>query len=253
MLTELTAAGLAGIAGALAWRPSPMPRHAARLLPLAATVAVSAGLLMLPGAGPPALVLAGLALAGRGLHGRARARARAAETGGRVQLACDGLASALSAGAPTDSALEAAAGDWPPIAGVVAAHRLGGSVPEALRDLADEPGAGDVRLVAAAWQVAHRSGAGLAPALSDVAALLRRREGTRRLVRSELASARATARLLAGLPVFTLVLGAGVGGDPVRFLLGTTPGLLCLSGGLGLGVVGLWWIEAIAGSVEAES
>lgn len=252
MLTTLTAAGLAGAAGWLACPPAPStPRPSRLLVPLAAVTGM--WLLLLLGAGPPVLVLGGLLLAGRALRARAHVRSRAAETSGHVQLACEGLASALAAGAPIAAALEAAASDWPPLSGVVATHRLGGSVPDALRELSGVTGAGDVRLIAAAWQVAHQGGAGLAPALTEVAALLRRRQATRRLVRSELASARATARLLAGLPVLTLLLGSGVGGDPVRFLLATTPGLLCLAAGLALGVAGLWWIEAIAGSVEAET
>jgi tight adherence protein B len=134
---------------------------------------------------------------------------------------------------------------------VAMAHQLGAPVPDALRVLAGRPGAGDLTLVAAAWQVTQRSGGGLADSLAEVAGTLRERRATRRLVRSELSSARSTARLIAALPVLTLFLGSGTGGDPIGFLLTSPVGLACLGAGVLLTLLGLWWIEAIAGSVEA--
>ena len=160
------------------------------------------------------------------------------------------MAGELAAGLPPGRVLAAAATVCPELTGVVAAHRLGGSVPDSLCSAAAEPGAGDLVLVAAAWQVAHRSGAGLAEALGGVSVALRERQSLRRLVGSELSSARATARLMVALPVLTLVMGAGVGGDPVGFLIGSPGGWACLAGGLALGLAGLGWIEAIAGTVE---
>ena len=198
----------------------------------------------------PALVLGAAVMGVLLLRGRRRAAARAADRGARVQEACEVMAGELAAGLPPGQVLAAAATVCPELTGVVAAHRLGGSVPDALRAAAAEPGARDLALVAAAWQVAHRSGAGLAEALGGVSVALRERQSLRRLVGSELSSARATARLMVGLPVLTLVMGSGIGGDPIGFLVGSPGGWACLGGGLVLGLAGLGWIEAIAGSVE---
>ena len=179
--------------------------------------------------------------------GRVRRRRRAVLDGAQVSDVCELLAAELAAGRPPGAALDLAARQWPPLLPVAEAFSLGADVPSALRVVAgSRPGAGDLRLVAAAWHVAHRSGRGLAQALERVSAGVHRRQRMRRVVESELASARATARLVAVLPVVALMMGSGAGGNPWQFLLTTTPGLVCLGGGIGLLVLGLGWIEAIA-------
>jgi tight adherence protein B len=69
-------------------------------------------------------------------------------------------------------------------------------------------------------------------------------------VATELASAQATARLLAVLPVAVLLLGNGLGGDPVGFLLSSPGGLVCLVAGLSLEYAGLAWLTRIADHVS---
>ena len=134
----------------------------------------------------------------------------------------------------------------------VEAVRLGADVPEVLRRLSVEHGgAGDLRWVAGAWQVAQRSGHGLAAALERTADGLRARRRTRRLVDSELASARATARLVACLPLAVLLMGTGAGSDPWSFLVRTPVGWCCLAAGLALIALGLWWIERLADGASA--
>lgn len=191
--------------------------------------------------------------AGAGLRSGLRPGARrrqAARDRAAVLEVCDALAAELASGRPPTAALSAAQERWPPLAGVVEASRLGADVPDALRRLARErPGAEDLQRVASAWQVAHRTGHGLAAALERTAAGLRARRRTRRLVDSELASARATARLVACLPLAVLVMGSGAGSDPWAFLLGSAAGGACLVVGLGLLALGLWWIERLADAV----
>ena len=196
------------------------------------------------------LLLAAMAAVGaRSLVDLRRRRASASRTAERVLETCELVASELVAGQSTVVALRRAAEEWPDLAPVAEAGELGGDPAASLVDLARTPGAADLRLVAAAWTVAHRTGGGLADALDRVAATIRDRRATRRVVESELASARATARLVAALPLVMLLLGGGQGSGPWSFLLGHPVGLVCLAGGLALGLAGLWWIERIADGV----
>ena len=162
---------------------------------------------------------------------------------------CESLVGELRAGQPLVASLEHCLDVWPDFEPVVGAARLSADVPDALRRLAGRPGAEGLREIASAWQVSERSGAGLATALSQVARTARGRQGTRRLVQGELASAQATARLVAGLPVVSLAMSAGIGGDPWHFLLGTAVGVGCLGAGALFAFAGLLWIDRIARSV----
>ena len=213
---------------------------------IALLAAVGVALWWAPRPRPPSTLSPARGSGGRGwslLRGR-----RTAQGGARASLeVCDLLAAELLAGRPPGEALALASRQWPPLAPVSEAFALGSDVPTALRLVAESvPGAGDLRVVAGAWQVAHHSGHGLAKALERVARGIRSRRRTRRVVESELASARATARLVAVLPVAVLTMGSGAGGDPWTFLLGTPIGIGCLVVGGLLTALGLAWIEAIA-------
>lgn len=232
--------------------PSPRARTAGRarlVLPVTAVV----GAVVVAGQPRVALlgcvaVVAGIA-ALRLVRRRADGRRADAHRARAVEL-CDALQAELAAGQTAEQALDRAAEEWPLVAPAARAAASGGDVAGSLRELAAEPGAASLRVVAAAWQVAHRTGHGLADALGRVAEDLRAAEQTRRIVTGELASARATARLLAALPVLVLAMGSGAGGSPWSFLLGTPAGLACLVLGLALGYAGLAWVEALARDVD---
>lgn len=201
----------------------------------------------------PVAILAAAAWGGWILRARSRRARRAIEVGERIRECCDALAGELSVGIPPGQALAVAEGVWPPWRQVTAAHQVGGSVPAAMTALArDHPGAGDLVQVAAAWELSHHSGSALAVSLTAVAEEIADKQATRALVRTELASARSTARLVVALPVMTLAVGSG-NGDPVGWLLGSVGGLVCLAGGAGLAWAGLAWIERIAATVEREA
>jgi tight adherence protein B len=232
-----------------------LPSQGSMLRPTAVTIvgAAAAGSLAIGVLHGTRLVLAFVALAvalavARGI--RRRRRAAEAETRAEQVLAlCDGLVTDLQAGQPPVTALHAAAREWPELAPVATAASLGADVPTAFRSMSAAPGATQLRVVAAAWQVAHRSGAGLAGSLAMAAARLREDRATARVVATELAAAQATARLLALLPFGVLLLGSSLGGDPVGFLLDTPPGLVCLCLGLGLAYLGVSWLARIADQV----
>jgi tight adherence protein B len=197
-----------------------------------------------------ALIVLGGASGVAALVRRAR-RAHAAEKCRALVIeVCEALVGELRAGQPLVTSLEHCVEVWPAFEPVVAASRLGADVPLALRQLARTRGAEGLREIASAWQVADRSGAGLAAALSQVATTARERQATRQVVKGELASAQATARLVVVLPLASLAMSAGIGGDPWHFLLATPAGLGCLGMGALLAWAGLLWIDRIADAVS---
>ena len=256
-MTALLPAVVAGVGVLLLLRgPEGVPaigRPPLRSSTAAALVAVCAGAAAAALLDGSRVVLALMAIATTSAISREVSRRRRAAGAERraeqVLIACDALASDLRAGQPPTTALRAAADDWPELRPVAAAAALGADVPAALRQLGARPGAGQLRVVAAAWQVAHHSGAGLAGTLTMAAQRLRDDRATARVVATEMAAAQATARLLAVLPLVVLVLGSGLGGDPFGFLLESVPGLVCLGAGLALEYAGLVWLARIADGV----
>ncbi|GGR47607.1 tight adherence protein B [Nocardioides luteus] len=245
---------LAGTAVALLFPPTSAvaPRSRAWRPPRWSFLLVALIPIVFPGRAVVAAVLLGIATyGGFALWRRRCERIGAGRTAERVVEACEQMAAELAAGHPPGPALSQLADEWPVVEPVAEAQRMGADVPAAWRKVAEVPGAGSLRVVAAAWQIAHQTGSGLADALDRVALDLRAAAATQRVVDGELGSARATARLIAALPVAALAMGSGVGGDPLAFLLGSPVGLACLGVGLLLGWLGLWWIEGIARGVEA--
>lgn len=191
---------------------------------------------------------------------RRRERVRRAERRSGVAQLCAALAGELRAGATPHQAVEMAcaepSGSGPGSgldrAGLLAAVRFGGGVPEALAALAALPGGEGAAAVAACWQVAAASGSGLARGLDRVAEGLRAEVELEESLRAELAGPRSTALLLAVLPGFGLLLGSALGARPWVFLLHGTPGLACLGGGLALEGAGLRWTAWLVERAERD-
>lgn len=223
-----------------AWRPRLPPPPVLLAVPVAAWLAGVALPHVLV-----AVVVSATAVVIVRLHRAGRRRTRAAATRREVAEAMDVLAAQVRAGLAPASAVTAAAEDLPWLGGVAGVAAVGGDVPAALRTSAARPGAAALGSLAAAWTVAERSGAPLAEVLERLGDAVRADLEVHREVESSVAPARATSRLLAGLPVLGLGLGGSLGSDPVHVLLHTLPGSLCLVGGVGLSLLGLLWVDRL--------
>jgi len=125
---------------------------------------------------------------------------------------------------------------------------FGGDAPIAL--LASAAEFAELRRVAAGWRVSARSGASLGDVLDRVEADLRADLEHRQRIDADLAGARATAGLLATLPILGLGLGSTMGAHPLHVLLHTVPGQLALVVGAALDALGLWWTSRILSGAE---
>jgi tight adherence protein B len=163
---------------------------------------------------------------------------------------CDALSAELRAGGPPERALERSCASRDEWSGISRTARLGGDVGAAMVRGSAEPGADGLRALAAGWRVASSTGAGLADVVERVATGLRADEDARAEVTASLGPPRATAKMLAVLPVFGLGLGSSMGADPVAFLLDTGFGLACLLLGLLLAGAGVLWVEKLAAAAE---
>ncbi len=172
-----------------------------------------------------------------------RASGRAEDTVAMVVVA---LADELRAGRSPPQALAVVAETGGPLARSLAvaarATSLGGDTESALRDVAAAAPAGaELYRLAAAWQLSRTSGCSLADVLDAVAGDAQARRHQRRLLAGLLSGPRATAGLLAVLPVLGLLMGSALGADPIRVLTSTGPGQLALAAGVGLDIAGVLW------------
>lgn len=221
-------------------RPSP------RIVLLGGAVAAGAGGLAL--AGPIGLAAGLLAVPlGRSWLSRRRKRQARRRRESDVAEGCVALAGELASGVPPAQAVNAVAAEWPELFGPAAGRSaLGGDPAAALRATSALPGAGALRAVAAAWEVSERTGAALSSVLVAVADSVRAEATVRREADAQLASVRATARLMAGLPVATLLLFSAGDGDAVGFLSGTPLGLVCLIAAAVFVGAGLFWVDRVS-------
>lgn len=107
----------------------------------------------------------------------------------------------------------------------------------------------DWRLLGAAWHLAEQSGAKLAPTLDRVASALRALIHLQERRTVLLAGPRTTVRLVSWLPPLALLLGAGLGFDPLPVLLSWGGAALLAVGGFLLWA-GVAWARAMSHAVE---
>nr|WP_307614709.1 hypothetical protein [Nocardia flavorosea] len=183
-------------------------------------------------------------------------RVRRARRSGRHRTECgyllDGLAAVIAelhVGAHPSAAAAVAARETAGIAAQAfavgaARSRLGGSGADGMLC----PGtivAAELARVADAWRVAERHGLALADLLSAARTDLAARAKFRSRTEAALAGARATAAILAILPVLGIGLGQLMGADPLRVLLFSGIGTYLLPLGAGLACAGLLWADEI--------
>jgi tight adherence protein B len=207
--------------------------------PSAAAVAALTGALF---STPLVAVLAGSA----GFLGARAWRAERAvrRSDGTLRSLADGLG-ALAADLRSGRSLDAAAGA---ARSACADSDCGPALARAIRAPDALPsGTGDPVLVealgriAAAVRLSGRTGCSLAAVAGAVEDDLRARHRHRLELRAATAAPRASALLLAGLPVLGLAMGSGVGADPWGVLTGTGVGQVLLVAGVALEAAGVVW------------
>ncbi|MDO8731351.1 MAG: type II secretion system F family protein [Actinomycetota bacterium] len=178
-----------------------------------------------------------------------QSRQRAAQSH-RVIDALASLEAELQSGQAPAVALSRSAGVPPAWPTALAALRIGGDVATALHiDAEVQPVLGHL---AACWEVAAHTGSGLSQAVAMLAESARTREELEATLNAELASPRATMRVLSLLPVVGIFMGISLGADPMGWLLGNPIGLMCATGGLLLTASGWLWSRQLVRAVERQ-
>ncbi len=213
-------------------------------LPPSAWPLPAAALAGLGGAVVGTLLVGVLAAAAAAAAARSLARARARH---RDEVRLDGLADALGAvaaelrgGRPLEAATASALAGCPD-------DDLAQGLARALRAPAAASATPGTDLgvalgrVAAAVLLSGRTGCSLAAVVGAVEDDLRARRRQRQELRSVTAGPRASAALLAGLPLLALAMGSGIGADPWAVLTTTAAGQVLLVAGVCLEAAGLAW------------
>ncbi|QWF81403.1 type II secretion system F family protein [Amycolatopsis sp. CA-230715] len=226
--------GLAG-SGTRSWR---LPAGWWRVASTVGVVALAA-----VAGGPAAAIAAGLLVAAVRCRWRARSRSRDRHTrAAALADAMRAMVTELRAGAHPARAVEVAAEDCPPaLAGELrelAGHARLGTVP---RDHAG--GATDA--LRRAWALADEHGVPLAEAADSVRRGVVAETAFAAQCEARMAGPRASAAVLALLPVFGVALGEAMGASPVRVLTGTTAGQLLAVAGCALLFGGVVWSSRV--------
>ncbi|WP_285635439.1 type II secretion system F family protein [Lentzea sp. NBRC 102530] len=180
-------------------------------------------------------------------HRQNKQRREAAEA---LSSGLGGVIDELRAGAHPAHAAEGAAEDTPAPAREVlraaaVAEKLGGDVERTLRNL-EQPLLGTaVEQLARAWRVSARHGVALADVLDATRRDLDQRAAFARQVHARMAGPRASAAVLAVLPVIGVVLGELSGAGPFHVLTASPAGQVLLATGAVFVAAGVWWTQRI--------
>ena len=100
--------------------------------------------------------------------------------------------------------------------------------------------------------LSSQSGSSIDEALTQVADKLMTRRNQEQMIATELASTKATVFVLAGLPLIGAGMGMMLGSDSISWLLGSSAGRVCLVFGLGLELLGWFWIKRLLNRAMAD-
>jgi tight adherence protein B len=182
---------------------------------------------------------------------RRRRSDRGVAEGRELETAIDILVGELRVGAHPAQAFAVAADETTgPVSdscrAVAARARLGADVSAGLRNMAEtsaQPAQWD--RLAVCWQLAADHGLAMSTLMRAAQRDIAERQRFSAHVRSAMAGARATATILASLPVLSVLMGQLIGARPVAFLLGGHAGGWLLVVGLTLVCGGLLWSDRI--------
>ena len=103
---------------------------------------------------------------------------------------------------------------------------------------------------ASMWQVCENNGAALSPALNQFAQQIRVEKELRQELSSSMSGAKLSAWVLAGLPLFGIVLAGFLGVNSLEWLANSKIGNFNIVAALILEVIGIIWVRKITSRIE---
>jgi hypothetical protein len=103
---------------------------------------------------------------------------------------------------------------------------------------------------ASLWQVCENNGAALSPALNQFAQQIRVENELRQELSSSMSGAKLSAWVLAGLPLFGIVLAAFLGVNSLEWLANSKIGNFNIVAAIILEVIGIVWVKKITSRLE---
>jgi len=219
-----------------------------------ASALAGAAVLMLWSGAPAGVVGFAGGLAGPEIAMRRRIASRSARVAAQLPEVLASLAAPIRAGASLPQAFAAAAEEAePPLREALerTTRDLDNGVPQdqAIARFTARCAVPEAVLVGRAMRVARQAGGELARVLDEVTETLKDRERMTRELRAATAQARASAVVVAALPVVFLVLMSAGAGDQTHLLFGTPIGWVLLGVGGSLEGAGILWIRKLTSNV----
>ena len=103
---------------------------------------------------------------------------------------------------------------------------------------------------ASLWQVCENNGAALSPALNQFAQQIRVENELRQELSSSMSGAKLSAWVLAGLPLFGIVLAGFLGVNSLEWLANSRIGNFNIVAALILEIIGIIWVREITSRIE---